>query len=109
MPNKNKAKGTRVEREIRDQFRDAGWHAERVWGSGSAKAVHEALADDLKVMKAGAYLSIEVKARRNGAGWRVLEGWLGSADALVLKQARREPLVLLPLARFLELMKGETP
>ena len=101
--NRNKAKGTRVEREIRDQFRAAGWKADRVWGSGSARNAHEELADDLKVSLGGLRLSLEVKSRKGGQGWTTLERWMQEADGLVLKQNHRPPLIVLPLATLLRI------
>ena len=45
--------------------------------------------------------SIQVKARKRCGIYELFEG----ADILVIKADRKEPLVVIPLQRFLELLK----
>lgn len=46
-------------------------------------------------------LKIEVKARRGGAGWKVIASWMKDNDVLLLKQNNAEPLVVLPWRTWL--------
>ena len=41
-------------------------------------------------------LVAEVKARKNGSGFALLEKWLDTYDVLFLRRDRADPLVLLP-------------
>lgn len=89
MGGMSRRKGGRVEREIVALLTEAGLPAERVPLSGSAGG---SFTGDIRV---GPWLA-EVKARKSGAGFKTLEGWLGSNDLLVLKRNHAEPMVLLP-------------
>lgn len=86
---KAKAKGSRVERQIRKIFEQAGFNVVR-----SAGSLGES---DLYVYNKEISLSIQVKARKT----LQLYSWLGNADALVVKADREEPLIVLPLSKFL--------
>ena len=109
MGKASRDKGGRVEREIVRRHRDLGVHAERVPLSGAAGG---RFSGDVEVYPFGtdeAPLVTEVKARRQGAGFKVIEAWLGENDALFLRRDRAEPLVLLPWrtwARLLARMRG---
>lgn len=87
-----KAKGSRIEREIKKIFEEAGYQVVRSAGSfGKA---------DLYVEGIG---SIQVKARKNFHIYSLLEG----ADALVIKADYQEPLIAMPLRKFLEVVNGK--
>jgi len=91
MPLKTpKTKGSRVEREVKKTFEEAGFKVIRSAGS-MGKA-------DLYVAGIG---SIQVKARKSFSGYRLMEG----ADALVIKADRKEPLIVFPLGKFLEVWR----
>jgi hypothetical protein len=51
-------------------------------------------------------LVAEVKARRNGSGFAVLEKWLGDNDLLLLKKDRTNPTVAMPWKTFRKLIKA---
>ncbi len=53
---------------------------------------------DICAGREAAPLVAECKARKNGAGFTTLEGWLGEYDALFLKRNNATPLVVPPLA-----------
>jgi len=92
MPLKSpKAKGSRVEREIKRVFEEAGFEVIRSAGSLGK--------GDLYVAGIG---SIQVKARKSLNIYNFLEG----ADILVVKADRKEPLVVIPLKKFLEVCYG---
>ena len=91
------AKAIEFEREIVDLHKAIGVHAERVPLSGSAR--YQSKSHDVDIYVAGrdeAPLVAEVKARRNGSGFAVIETWLGEYDALFLRRDHADPLVVLP-------------
>jgi len=90
MPNRNYRKGYRVEREVYNRFKEAGFEIVRSAGSHGK--------GDLYVEGLG---SIQVKARKKYGIYDLFEG----ADFLVIKADYKEPLIVLPLERFLELLK----
>jgi hypothetical protein len=84
---KAKAKGSRVEREVKKIFEEYGFEVVRSAGSfGKA---------DLEVKGIG---SIQVKARKSFAVLNLFDG----ADKLVIKANRKEPYIVLPLKTYLE-------
>jgi len=84
-----KRKGTRVEREIKKIFEERGLKVVRSAGSfGHA---------DLYVEIIG---HVQVKARKEIAIYK----WLEDNDAVVIKADKQEPLIVLPLQRFLEVL-----
>lgn len=107
MGRKSRDKGYRAEREMVQLHRNLGVAAVRVPLSG---AVGDEFGGDMKIPvclcrdtrhkaslnMADAVLVSEIKARKNGAGFKTLEGWLGDADVLFLRRDRAEPLVVLP-------------
>lgn len=95
---KSKRKGDRIERELVQRHKALGLAAQRVPLSGAAGGL---FAGDVLVPGVG---RIEVKARANGSGFVTLAKWLGTADALVLRQDHAEPLVLLPWATYSRLV-----
>jgi len=101
MPGRSaKRKGYRVEREIVALHLDMGLEAERVPLSGAAGGSYTG---DLVIAKSWRG---EVKARKGGAGFKVIEGWLGDNDLLFLRRDRAEPLVVLPWATYQALMEA---
>jgi hypothetical protein len=85
MANPSKRKGDRCEREIVNLLRAAGIEAERVPLSG---AVGGSYRNDVVI---AGRLRAECKARKGGAGFKVLEKWLGTADLLILPPGRGGP------------------
>ena len=85
-----KAKGSRVEREIKHIFEQAGFEVVRSAGSfGKA---------DIYVKGIG---SIQVKARKNFSILSMFDG----AEKLVIKADRKEPYIILPLKTYLREIK----
>ena len=84
-----KAKGSRVEREVRRAFEEKGFQVVRSAGSlGRA---------DLYVEGIG---SVQIKARKRFHIYELFE----SADVLVIKGDYKEPLIVMPLDKFLEVV-----
>jgi Holliday junction resolvase len=90
-------KGARLEREIVEQHRALGVHAERVPLSGAARYQGNCADVDVYVFgRDAAPLVTEVKGRKSGEGFATLERWLGENDALFLRRNNAAPLVVLP-------------
>lgn len=93
----SRQKGVRIERELVEKHRAVGVKAERVPLSGATR--YQGNGADLDVYAFGADqapLVCEVKARASGAGFTLLQKWLGEADALFLRRNNAEPMIVLP-------------
>ena len=91
--------------------RTLGIKAERVPLSGAMRFRNTA-STDVDVYPFGpdeAPFVTEVKARADGEGFKTLERWLGEADALFLVRDRAAPLVMLPWARWQQLLLALKP
>lgn len=107
-PAGRRQKGSRVEREIAQRLTDAGIPSRRVVMSGAAARYDPRLAGDVDIGVLSddrSLFTAEVKARKNGAGFATLEGWLGDNDMLVLRRDRADPFVAMPWTTFIELMR----
>ena len=82
-----KAKGSRVEREVKKIFEEFGFEVVR-----SAASLGAA---DLQVQGIG---SIQVKARKNFSVLNMFDG----AEKLVIKADRKEPYIVMPLSVYLK-------
>lgn len=102
MANPSKAKGSRRERQIVDRLRALGALAQRVPLSGAAQGQ---FGGDVRFNLRGNPKVAEVKARAEGAGFKVIEKWLGGNDALFLVRDRQPPLVVLTWEFFEELVR----
>ncbi len=92
-----KAKGTRIEREIKRIFEKHGFKVIRSAGSlGLA---------DLLVYHPRFTLSLQVKGRKTFSCYSMFSSDLKEPDALILKANYRTPLIVLPLGKFLEIVK----
>ena len=72
-------KGARVERKIVNTLREAGIDAARVPLSGAAGG---RFAADVDLRLSGRKVRGEVKARKNGAGFKTITNWMEEADLL---------------------------
>jgi hypothetical protein len=50
-------------------------------------------------------LVAEVKSRKNGSGFTLLEKWLGEHQVLFLRRNRADPLVVLPWSTWVTLLE----
>jgi Holliday junction resolvase len=106
MGKPSREKGLRAEREIVARHHDLGVMAERVPLSGATS--YQGNSSDLDVYAFGpeaAPLVAEVKARASGEGFAMLERWLSDADILFLRRDRQAPLVVLPWATWVRLLR----
>ena len=98
-PSRNK--GARVEREFVVKLRASGINAKRVPLSGAA----EGFKGDIIIETPCAQYRVEVKARKDGAGFRTLESWLDENDFLFLKRNNGDPLVTMSWDAFTSLIE----
>jgi len=95
MSKSQRDKGGRVERKILKMFQAAGFTGERV---GFMPWMGHERQGDLEIEGK----PFEVKARKNGAGFKVIEQWLGENHGLVLVANNKEPLVVLRISDYLK-------
>jgi Holliday junction resolvase len=94
---KHRTKGNRIEREIVDRHLALGVKSERYPLSGASR--FRGSGHDVDVYCFGgddAPIVGEVKGRKNGSGFMLLENWLSSYDVLFLRRNNADPLVVLP-------------
>jgi len=97
-------KGQRVEYKVLHRLQDAGIPAEKLPLSGQLGGKYRG---DLMVADS---FRAEVKARKSGEGFAVLERWLGGHDLLLLVRDRQLPLAVMEwstLVALLRAYKGE--
>lgn len=83
-------KGANFEREVKKFFESKGYTVIRSAGSHSKTDI---LIKELN-------LSVQCKALKSFSAYRLMEG----ADALAVKANRKEPLIVIPLRKFLEVL-----
>ncbi len=89
---KAKRKGTEFERLVKKEFESAGFTVIR-----SAASLGKA---DLYIEGIGA---IQCKARKTFAVYNLFDG----ADVLVVKANRKEPLIVIPLRKFFQIIPAK--
>ena len=93
----SRRKGDRVERGLVEAHKLLGVHAERYPLSGASR--FRGSGHDLDLYLFGpdeAPIVCEVKARKDGGGFTMLEKWLGEYDILFLRRNNADPLVVAP-------------
>jgi len=98
VSSKSKQKGYRTEYNLVKRFQVAGINAKRQVLSG-ALPEHP---HDIKIKNPD--MIVEVKARKNGAGFKTLKRWMGSADALIMHEDHEESMVAIALPLFIDLL-----
>ncbi len=93
----SKRKGSRIERELVHLHKLAGIDCKRVPLSGAV----DGFKGDLRIVED---FTGEVKGRKTGRGFTVIERWLGDNDFLFLRQDRKKPLVVMPWGMYAWLM-----
>ena len=105
MSRSQRDKGARAERDIVDRHKAIDVHAERYPLSGASRfrgAGHDV--DLYPFGRDAAPLVAEVKARKNGSGFALLEKWLGEHQVF-LRRNRADPLVVLPWSTWVALLE----
>jgi len=100
MTAKNKLRGNRFEYRIVDRAKDKGFDAERAWGSDgkSLGLTHDV---DAVIRTKKKTWKLQMKKRKSIAGYVKPSE---NVDAQVIGEDRQEPLVIIPLCTFLELI-----
>jgi len=96
MGKSQRDKGARVERQILRMFTNAGFKGERV---GFLPWMGHDRQGDLHIEGK----TYEIKARKKGEGFKMIETWLGDNYGLVLVANNKEPLIVLRITDFLNL------
>jgi len=99
--NSAKQKGYRLERKIVELHKAAGIAAERMPLSGAAGGQ---FTGDIVIDNEWRG---EIKARKNGDGFKVLEKWLGNQDLLFLRRDRQEPLIVMPWSTYVHMLRRD--
>jgi hypothetical protein len=106
MSKSQRDKGVRAEREIVDRHKAINVHAERYPLSGASRFRGSGHDVDLYPFGRDAGpLVAEVKSRKNGSGFALLEKWLGDYQALFLRRNRADPLVVVPWSTWVTLLE----
>lgn len=95
MPNPQKQKGSRFEREIVHLAQEFGLNASRVPLSGAATGFK----DDVLIEG----MRFECKSRADG--FKQIYGWLGDCEGLFLRADRQEALVVIRAREYMELLQ----
>ena len=106
MSKSQRDKGLRAEREIVDRHKVINISAERYPLSGASR--FRGSGPDIDLYPFGrdaAPLVAEVKSRKNGSGFTLLEKWLCDYQALFLRRIRADPLVVLPWSTWVALLE----
>ena len=101
MPNPSKIKGSSFEREVVAILQEHGVAAEKIPLSGAIKG--GSFEGDIDCPVRGIDRKLECKRRRRQ--FATIYGWLADNYALVVRDDRTEPLVVMRLADFAELAR----
>ena len=93
MSKSQRAKGSRVERKILKMFEAAGFKGQRI---GFLPQMGIPVTGDLLIGNK----TFEVKARKNGEGFKMLHEWLGENYGLVLVANNKEPLIVQTISEW---------
>jgi len=108
MPNRNKEKGDRAERQVVQALMEIpGVLAKKIPQPLQATTESELEGDVLAKIGPCGLFEFEVKSRKNDRGFGQIIKWIGSKDALALKLAgSRHPLMVLPWETFRVLLEA---
>ncbi len=107
---RHRRKGDRIERQVVDRHRTLGIHAERYPLSGASQFRGSGHDVDLYLFGRDEVPAVvEVKSRKNGAGFATLERWLGEYDALFLRRNNADPLIVLPWHLWIRILERVRP
>jgi hypothetical protein len=103
---RHRRKGNAIERELVDRHKALGVHAERYPLSGASRFRGKGHDLDLYIWgRDEAPAVAEVKARRDGGGFAMLERWLDEYDILFLRRNNSDPLVVAPWRVWAQLLE----
>tara|TARA_R100001230_G_C5495514_1_gene41495 strand:- start:122 stop:460 length:339 start_codon:yes stop_codon:yes gene_type:complete len=102
VTHKNKVRGNNLEREIVNAAKDIGLSAKRAYAS-DGRSLGKSEVVDVVVE----HTTIQAKRRKKVAQWLYPDYHGDDVDAVVTRMDRKEPLVIIPLKRFLRLIQIE--
>jgi len=102
MPNRSKEKGARFEREVLALLLASGIDAEKVPLSGAV--LGGSFEGDIIALVRGVKRKLECKRRARGCS--TYYGYMQNAWAVCMRDDRSEPLMMMRLADFIELLKA---
>lgn len=102
MTHRNKVRGNNLEREIVNAAKDIGLSAKRAYAS-DGRSLGKSEVVDVIVENT----CIQAKRRKKVAQWLYPDYHGDDVDAVVTRMDRKEPLVIIPLKRFLRLIQIE--
>lgn len=105
MTSRSRIKGSRIEREIAQMFKELGFYAMRV--DEKMGQLGKTQSCDVDVYIDGTDKppwKVEIKARRNGEGFKNLDAWLANNELLILRKDRSEPSVYMNWKTFKKLL-----
>jgi len=96
---RNRRRGFQFERDVVNMAKEKGLDAKRMWGSDGKSA---GLPSEVDIVLEGSYYQCKRKKRIAG-DIQPSEG----IDGQIIKADRSEPLIVLRLKKYLEMLKGE--
>jgi hypothetical protein len=105
VANPSKRKGSGFEREVVHLLTSLGVKAERVPLSGAAGGSFTGDVDVLVRNDIGTWNQKKLECKRRRGGFKTLYGWLGSNYGLAFRDDNTEPLIVLRLSDFANLIK----
>lgn len=103
MAKSQRDKGNREELAVVHTWQDAGFAAEKIPLSGMGRKAGSAFFGDVTIPLVGSDRPFEVKVR--GDGFRELYKWLDGAFGVFVRADRKQRLVVLREADFIEIIK----
>lgn len=103
---RHRQKGDRIERELVKLHQALGIPAERYPLSGSSR--YRGSGHDLDLYLFGeddAPAVAEVKSRKGGVGFTLIENWIAETDLLFLKRNHAKPMVVMPWSTWERLLR----
>tara|TARA_R100000808_G_C2139329_1_gene147272 strand:- start:1069 stop:1401 length:333 start_codon:yes stop_codon:yes gene_type:complete len=100
MAHPNKIRGNNLEREIVNKAKDKGLSAKRAYASDGRSLGKSEVVD---VIVEG--YTVQAKRRKKIAQWLYPENHGDDVDVVCTRMDRKEPLIVMPLEEWLELIK----
>lgn len=100
MTHKNKVRGNNLERECVNAAKDAGLSAKRAYAS-DGRSLGKSEVVDVIVEE----VTIQAKRKKKVAQWLYPDYHGDDVDAVVTRMDRKEALIILPLEKWIKMMK----
>jgi Holliday junction resolvase len=100
MAHKNKIRGNNLEREIVNQSKEEGLSAKRAYASDGRSLGYSEVVDCVVED-----WTIQAKRRKKVAQWLYPDYHGDDVDAVVTRMDRKEALIIMPLEKWIKMMK----